>query len=90
METLDGNAVAGLLRDVFGEDMTVVLATCASCGAVAPIAETVVYPRVPGAIVRCRTCDALLIAITHVRGRDCVDARGIAALNAPPRARRGE
>jgi ribosomal protein S27E len=76
METLDGNAVAGLLQDVFGEDMTVVMETCASCGAIAAIAETVVYPRLPGAIVRCRTCDALLIAITHVHGIDCVDLRG--------------
>jgi ribosomal protein S27E len=85
METLDGNAVAGLLQDVFGEDMTVIMETCASCGATAAIAETVVYPRLPGAIVRCRTCGALLIAITHVRGIDCVDLRGIAALNAPAR-----
>jgi len=85
METLDGNALGGLLQDVFGEDMTVVMETCASCGAVAAIAETVVYPRVPGAIARCRACDALLIAITHVHGIDCVDLRGIAELNAPER-----
>ena len=86
MDTLDGNAVAGLLRDVFGEEMTVVMATCASCGAIAAIAETVVYPGLPGAIVRCRTCDALLIAITHVHGIDCVDLLGIAALDAPAHA----
>lgn len=83
METLDGNAIAGLLYEAFGEEMTGVMATCATCGAIAAIAETVVYPRLPGAIARCRGCGALLIAITHIRGVDCVDLPGIAALNAP-------
>ena len=80
MDTLDGNAIAGLLYDVFGADMTGVMATCATCGATAALAETTVYPRLPGAIVRCRTCGALLIAITQVRGISCVDLRGISHL----------
>ena len=29
METLDGNAVAGLLYEVFGEEMTTAIVTCA-------------------------------------------------------------
>jgi hypothetical protein len=82
MESLDGNALAGLLQDVFGEDMTAVMATCASCGATAAVAQTVVYPRLPGAIARCRSCGALLIAITQVRGVKCADLMGIAALDA--------
>jgi ribosomal protein S27E len=83
METLDGNAVGGLLRDIFGQEMTAVRETCASCGSVAVIAETVVYPSLPGAIVRCPTCAALLIAITRIHGIECVDLMGIAALDAP-------
>jgi ribosomal protein S27E len=83
METLDGNAIAGLLHDAFGEEMTAVMATCATCGAVAAVAETVIYPRLPGAVVRCRTCGALLMVITEVHGVNCVDLRGIAALRAP-------
>ena len=83
MDTLDGNAIAGLLSEVFGEELTAVMATCATCGAVAPIAETVVYPHLPGVIVRCRTCEGLLMVITRVHGMCCVDTQGIAALNAP-------
>jgi ribosomal protein S27E len=83
MDTLDGNALAGLLYEVFGEEMTSFMATCATCGAVAAIAETVVYPHLPGAVARCRTCGALLMVITHIHGVNCVDLEGIAALNAP-------
>src|ERR1700744_5394636 len=37
MDELDGNGAAGLLQEIFGREMTVAVATCASCGAVAPI-----------------------------------------------------
>ncbi len=83
METLDGNAIAGLLREVFGDEMTTVMATCGTCGAIAAVGQSVVYPRLPGAVVRCRTCTGLLMVITHIHGIHCVDLRGISALDAP-------
>ena len=30
--TLDGNAIGGLLAEVFGADMTMAMSTCGSCG----------------------------------------------------------
>ena len=33
MEALDGNAIAGLLQEVFGTEMTTALGMCATCGA---------------------------------------------------------
>lgn len=78
METLDGNAVAGLLHEVFGEEMTTTVITCAECGTTTVVAETVVYPGAPGAIIRCRACGQLLAAITEVNNVYCVDLRGIA------------
>jgi hypothetical protein len=30
---LDGNAIAGIMRSVFGHELTTQLGTCASCGA---------------------------------------------------------
>jgi ribosomal protein S27E len=78
METLDGNAIAGLLYEVFGEEMTIASVTCAGCGAIAVVAEAAVYPSAPGAIIRCRTCGQLLMAITQVNDVYCVDLRGIA------------
>ena len=79
METLDGNALAGLLADIFGEEMTSVIVTCQSCRASAAIAETVVYPNLPGAIARCRSCTAIMLVITQVRGMYCVDTMGLEA-----------
>jgi uncharacterized protein DUF6510 len=39
MQTLDGNAIAGLLHEIFGEEMTAVTVTCGSCGFTAPVVQ---------------------------------------------------
>jgi hypothetical protein len=83
-ETLDGNAIAGLLYEVFGTEMTSAAVTCGSCGAAAAVAEGVVYLHLPGAVVRCRSCTALLMVITQVRGVSCVDLMGMADLALSP------
>ncbi len=80
---LDGNAIAGLLHEVFGTEMTSAIGTCASCGATGPLAECVVYARAPGTVVRCRRCTGLLIVIARKRTMNCVDLRGLAALTEP-------
>jgi hypothetical protein len=43
--TLDGNALAGVLDAVFGEDMTTAIGTCATCGVSGEVARVVVYAR---------------------------------------------
>jgi hypothetical protein len=78
---LDGNAIGGLLLDIFAEDMTSAMATCAACGAVRPVADAMVYVRVPGTVVRCRRCTSILMVISRVRGLNCVDLSGLAALH---------
>jgi hypothetical protein len=80
MVTLDGNAIGGLLHEVFGADMTDAEATCATCGATGPVAETVVYLRGPGTVVRCRSCSGVLMVISQIRGVNCVDVRGLTTL----------
>lgn len=80
MEALDGNAIAGLLLDVFGVEMTTAIGVCASCGARGQVAEFQVYLRAPGAVVRCRSCSSVLIVIVQARGIACVDLRGLAVL----------
>lgn len=80
MEALDGNAIAGTLYDVFGAEMTTATGECASCGAVAQVAELVVYVEAPGTVVRCRSCDSVLMVVVEVRELKCVDLRGLAAL----------
>jgi hypothetical protein len=83
MDELDGNGAAGLLQEIFGTEMTIAVATCASCGSAAPIGEGVLYAGGPGTVIRCRSCEGLLVVITQVRGRHCVDLMGIRALDPP-------
>jgi len=78
--TLDGNAIAGLLHDVFGAEMTTAVGTCATCGASAPMAETVVYLRAPGTVVRCRTCTAVLMVVVQRGEQHCVSLAGVSSL----------
>ncbi len=77
---LDGNAIAGLLYDVFGVEMTTATGVCAACGAQGPVAEVQVYLRAPGVVVRCRHCQALLMCVVDVRGIKCVDLGGLSSL----------
>ena len=81
MDELDGNGAAGLLREVFGAEMTTAVATCASCGAVAPIGESDLYLGGPGTVIRCRHCTSVLIVITQIRGVHCVDLMGMRELD---------
>ena len=85
MAELDGNAIGGLLQPVLGTEMTDAETTGATCGKVGPVAETVVYLRGPGTVVRCRTCPAILMVLSQIRAMYCVDLRGLAALD-PARA----
>ena len=80
MVALDGNAIGGLLQEIFGTDLTDARATCSTCGATGPVAETVVYLDGPGNVVRCRNCSAVLMVITRIRGMNCVDLLGLSAL----------
>lgn len=79
-EALDGNAIGGLLREVFAVEMTDATGVCGHCNNEAPVAECEVYLAGPGAVVRCRTCHGLLMVFVRVRGVVCVDLRGLQAL----------
>ncbi len=64
---LDGNAAAGMLDEVFSHEMTVARAKCATCGTISEIgAEHVyMYPHSPGMVMRCGTCqDVLMVSVT--------------------------
>ena len=80
MDALDGNAIAGLLHDVFGNEMTSAACICGHCGDERPVAELVAYMRAPGTVVRCRTCSGVLMVLVEVRGIACIDLNGLVAL----------
>jgi hypothetical protein len=60
---VDGNAVAGMLWDVLGADVTGLIGVCGGCGASAPVAEAVVEIDDAAAIVRCRSCTHTLFTV---------------------------
>jgi Family of unknown function (DUF6510) len=84
MDELDGNAIGGLLHQVFGTEMTAAAGTCATCGSSTAVAEFVVYSRIPGTVARCRICASVLMVIVQARGMTCVDLMGLASLVAAP------
>lgn len=78
--TLDGNAAAGALHAVFGREMTLAVATCGGCGAADDIGGLVAYMRAPGAVLRCRSCDNVLLRVVHGRNRYWIDLRSVHSL----------
>jgi LSD1 subclass zinc finger protein len=76
---LDGNAAAGVLREVFADDLTAARSACASCGAVAEVGSQhlYMYPLSPGAVLRCSQCQAVLMVFVHGGGRYRLSLRGL-------------
>lgn len=81
MDRLDGNAIAGLMFDVFGEEMTNATGRCAGCGAVMRMAEAMVHLGGPGVVARCPHCDNVLMVIVERDGIRCLDLTGLASLD---------
>jgi len=63
--TLDGNAVGGLLAEVFGDDLTALEGKCPDCGARGALATLKAYMHAPGVVLRCPSCDAIQIVIVR-------------------------
>jgi len=80
MERLDGNAIGGLLLELFGIEMTTATGVCGSCGMSAHVAELHVYLRAPGTVVRCPRCESVLMRIVRSPRRTWIDLRGLRTL----------
>ena len=77
---VDGNAIGGLLIEVFGTEMTAAVGTCGRCGTVGHVAEFAVYRPRLGTVVRCRVCDNVLMVFVHAHGVTSVGLWGLASL----------
>lgn len=62
---VDGNALAGLLSEVFVHEMTSARVECNGCGAIEPLGAEHVYMKAPGSVVRCCHCEGVLLVITQ-------------------------
>lgn len=83
MMKLDGNAMAGDLREIFAFDATVALFTCAGCGRGDAIATLSLWGGEMGRVGRCPQCDDVVVTIVRTPDRLVLDLRGAARLELP-------
>ena len=62
-DVVDGNAVAGVLSEIFRAEMTVTITTCATCGDTRPVGALRAYLDAPGVVLRCASCGATQIKV---------------------------
>ena len=79
----DGNMLAGPLHEIFLPDVTTAVAGCRNCGWTGPMAEVRVFDHAPGVVVRCATCDQVLLRLVRGPGRAWLDLRGLSYLQLP-------
>lgn len=89
---LDGNAAAGLLRELFCLDVTSGTFSCGGCGVAARVGETRLYGGPMGAIFRCAHCDTAVISLVRTPAGYWLDMHGARSLmiRAEPTASRVE
>jgi hypothetical protein len=80
---LDGNAVGGLLGEVFAADVTLAGSRCTACGASEPVGALWAYVGGPGAVVRCPHCSSVLLRVVRGPSRVWLDLRGVSYLELP-------
>ena len=76
-EHLDGNVLAGPLREIFAVDLTAAVGTCAHCRARGPLAESAVYTEAPGTVARCVRCGEVVLRIVRGPEQAWLDLRGL-------------
>jgi hypothetical protein len=76
---LDGNAVAGLLREVFAVEMTTAIGTCGNCGATEPVGAVHAF-RGAGVVLRCPHCHNALVTIVKADTRVWIGVPGLRTL----------
>jgi hypothetical protein len=81
--TVDGNVLAGPLRELFAVDLTAAVASCAGCGWSGRLAEVTVYPHAPGLVARCPGCTAVLMRVVAAPDRTWLELRGLSAVEIP-------
>ncbi len=73
---LDGNAVAGLLHNIFDMEMTEQPLQCAHCGQRGEIGRLLAFTQAPGVVLRCPSCENIVLRIVETDHAFYLDARG--------------
>jgi hypothetical protein len=73
---LDGNAAAGILSEIFVGDLTTAQAMCANCGMTRAVGALLVYAHAMGTVVRCPSCDAVVLRVGRTPRQIWLDSTG--------------
>lgn len=77
---LDGNAAAGPLSELLAFDISTTTGRCVGCQSQMAMAQCHVYSAGPGLVLRCASCDCVLIRLVATEGRAWLDMTGLACL----------
>lgn len=72
---VDGNAIAGLLQEIFVAEFTTLERTCQSCGDTSPAGAHRSY-RGAGVVLRCPHCDDIALRVSSLPDRAVFELRG--------------
>ena len=62
---VDGNALGGMLGEIFVHEMTEARVACGGCGKIEPIGAEYAYIHAPGVVLRCCHCEDVLLVLTQ-------------------------
>jgi Family of unknown function (DUF6510) len=73
---LDGNAAAGLLQEIFVQDITNAQMQCEACGSTAAVGALRLHGTPMGAVLRCAHCDGILMRAVHTPHGHWLEMKG--------------
>lgn len=83
LDYLDGNMLAGPLREVFAVEVAAATGRCASCGLTGPLAALHVFAHAPGLVARCPRCGSVMLRLVRSPDSAWLDLRGTTYLRVP-------
>jgi hypothetical protein len=75
-----------LLLEFFGEEMTASPTTCNHCGREGDLGSLLVFAPTMGLVLRCPTCEGVVLRVVQTAKFLYLDARGAVSLRIPRRA----
>ncbi|HSB67017.1 MAG TPA: DUF6510 family protein [Anaerolineales bacterium] len=82
---LDGNALGGMLHELFDVEMTIAPVECAVCGRHGELGSLWAFAESPGYVLRCPGCQNIILRMAVTPNVVFLDARGAAYLCIPKR-----
>jgi hypothetical protein len=77
---LDGNSAAGVLEEIFGEEMTASPTECDNCGREGELGSLLTFTQAPGLVLRCPACSEVMLRVVQTPDHTYLDVRGVVYL----------